>query len=76
MFNTHLLHEKALKRIDRYLKAARDEGLILNPSGELRVDANPDADFAGLYGHEKMTDPACAKSWTGFLLTISNCPMV
>jgi hypothetical protein len=76
MFNPRLSHEKALKRIGRYLKATRDKGLILNPSGELRVDAYPDADFAGLYGHEKTTDPACAKSRTGFLLTVSNCPMV
>jgi hypothetical protein len=38
--------------------------------------AYPDADFAALYGHEKITDPACAKSRTGFLLTVSNCPMM
>jgi hypothetical protein len=76
MFNPHLSHEKALKRIGRYLKANRDKGLVLNPSGQLKVDAYPDADFAGLYGHEKVTDPACAKSRTGFLLTVSDCPMV
>jgi hypothetical protein len=76
MFNPRLSHEKALKRIGRYLKATRDKGLILNPSGSLKVDAYPDADFAGLYGYEKITDPACAKSRTGFLITVSDCPMV
>ena len=78
MFNTHLLHEKVLKRIGRYLNAASDKGLILNRSCELRVDAYLDADFAALYGNEKKTDPAFAKSRTGFLLTVtvSNCPMV
>ncbi|KAL7489424.1 hypothetical protein ACHAW6_015024 [Cyclotella cf. meneghiniana] len=76
MFNPKLLHEKALKRIDRYLKATRDKGLVFKPSGKLIVEAFPDADFAGLYGHEKITDPACAKSRTGFLIQVSDCPMV
>jgi hypothetical protein len=76
MFNPRLSHEKALKRIGRYLKATRDQGLVLRPSGQLKVDAYPDADFAGLYGYEKMNDPACAKSRTGFLILVSDCPMV
>jgi len=71
-----LSHEQALKWIGRYLKATRDKGLILSPSGKLKVDAYPDADFAGLYGYELNTDPACAKSRTGFLITVSDCPMV
>ncbi|KAL7479496.1 hypothetical protein ACHAW6_005221, partial [Cyclotella cf. meneghiniana] len=52
MFNTWLLHEKALKRIGRYLKVTRDKGLMLKQSGLLKVDAYPDVDFAGLYGYE------------------------
>jgi hypothetical protein len=76
MFSPRLSHEKVLKRIGRYLKAMRDKGLVLKPSGTLKVDGYPDADFAGLYGHEKMTDPACAKSRTGFLISVSDCPMV
>ena len=76
MFNPRLSHEQALKRIGRYLKATRDKGLVLNPSGKLKVDAYPDADFAGLYGYESNTDPACAKSRSGFLITVSDCPMV
>eukprot|EP00956_Cyclotella_meneghiniana_P040385 scaffold194139_cov44-Cyclotella_meneghiniana.AAC.1 len=75
MFNPRLSHENALKRIGRYLKATRDKGLILNPSGDLKIDAYPDADFAGLYGHEKNNDPACAKSRTGFVITVADCPM-
>ena len=76
MFNPRLSHEKALKRIGRYLKATRDRGMVLKPSGDLKIDAFPDADFAGLYGHEKTNDPACAKSRTGFVITVSDCPMV
>jgi hypothetical protein len=76
MFQPRLSHEKALKRIGRYLKATRDKGLIMDPSGQLKVDAYPDADFAGMYGYESITDPACAKSRTGFVITVSDCPMV
>jgi hypothetical protein len=76
MFNPRLSHEKVLKRIGRYLKVTRDMGLVLKPSGLLKVDAYPDADFAGLYGHKQATDPACAKSRTGFLISVLDCPMV
>ena len=76
MFSPRLSHEKALKRIGRYLKATRDKGMVLKPTGQLKVDAYPDANFAGLYGYEKPNDPACAKSRTGFLITVSDCPMV
>jgi hypothetical protein len=41
MFNPCLMHEKALKRIGRYLKATRDKGLVLKPSGTLKIDAYP-----------------------------------
>ena len=76
MFNPRLSHEKALKRIGRYLKATRDRGLVMKPTGELKVDAYPDADFAGLYGYEKSSDPTCTKSRTGFCITVSDCPLV
>ncbi|KAL7475553.1 hypothetical protein ACHAW6_001464 [Cyclotella cf. meneghiniana] len=48
-------------QIGRYLKATRNKGLVLNPSGQLKVDAYPNNDFAELHGHEKVTDTACAK---------------
>ena len=76
MFSPRLSHEKALKRIGRYLKATRDRGLVMKPTGELKVDAYPDADFAGLYGYEKSSDPTCTKSRTGFCITVSDCPLV
>ena len=76
MFSAKLSHEKALKRIGRYLKATRDQGLVMTPSGTLKVDAFPDADFAGLYGYEKPTDPTCSKSRTGFLISLSDCPVL
>jgi hypothetical protein len=76
MFSPRLSHEKALKRIGRYLKATRDKGLILKPCHGLQIDAFPDADFAGLYGYAKITDSECVKSRTGFLIEVSECPVV
>ena len=76
MFNPKLSHKKALKQIGRYLEATRTRGLVLRPSGGLKVDAYPDADFAGLYGHEKSNDPTCTKRRTGFLLDLSDCSIL
>lgn len=41
----------------------------------MKIDCYPDADFAGMYGHEKSDDPACVKSRTGYVITAANCPV-
>jgi hypothetical protein len=69
-------HEKALERIGQYLKATQDEGLILRPSGELNIDCYVDADFAGMWPYEDKQDPSCVKSRTGFVICISDCPVI
>ena len=48
----------------------------MNPSKELKIDFYPDADFAGMYSHEKPTDPACVKSRTGYTITVADCPVI
>jgi hypothetical protein len=40
------------------------------------MDCYVDADFAGLWPHEDKTDPICVKSRTGFVICISDCPVV
>ena len=40
------------------------------------VDAYPDADFARMYGHKKPTDPACAKSRSGFVIVLARVPVL
>ena len=50
--------------------------MIINPTRELVIDAYPDADFAGMYGYEKPTDPACAKSCTGFVIVFAGMPVM
>ena len=50
--------------------------MVIQPTRELDVDAYPDADCAGMYGHEKPTDPACAKSCTGFVIMFAGVPIL
>eukprot|EP00804_Cyclotella_cryptica_P001528 CCRYP_003749-RA/>CCRYP_003749-RA protein AED:0.13 eAED:-0.00 QI:0/0/0/1/0/0.33/3/0/1355 len=69
-------HELAPIRIGRYLKGTMDKGLIMTPSPEPRIDCYPDADFAGLYGHEDARDPHCARSRTGYVILAFGCPVL
>jgi hypothetical protein len=69
-------HELALICIGHYLKGTMDKGLILAPSDDARVDCFPDADFAGLYGHEDSQDPHCACSCTGFVILAFGCSVL
>jgi len=76
MFCPKHSHEIALKQIGRYLKQTPDRGMVMNSSSNVcKIDAYPDTDFAGMYGHEENTDPACAKSRTGFIITFADCPV-
>jgi hypothetical protein len=77
MFCPKHSHELALKRIGRYLKQTSDHGTVMNPSSDIcKIDACPDADFAGMYGHEKPTDPSCVKSHSGFVITFADVPIL
>jgi hypothetical protein len=76
MFSPRHLHELALKRLGRYLKQTHDRGMVMNVSNDVyKIDAYPDADFAGMYSDENHIDPACAKSRTGFIITFADCPV-
>jgi hypothetical protein len=50
--------------------------MVINPTRELTIDAYPDADFSGMYGYKKPTDPACAKICTGFVIVFAGVPVV
>jgi hypothetical protein len=76
MFCPKHSHELAPKRIGRYLKQTPYRGMVMNPSSDVcKIDAYPDADFAGMYGHEEHTDPACAKRRIGFIIIFADCPV-
>ena len=76
MFNPRRSHEEAVKHICRYLKATRTRGMIFDPTTELSLNCYPDADYAGMYGHERPDDPTCVKSRTGYVITFAGCPVV
>ncbi len=77
MFCPKLVHEHALKRIDRYLKGASDKGLIMKPSEKLlKIDSLPDANFAGKYEHKAMYDLVCIKKRTGYVIMVVNCSIM
>jgi hypothetical protein len=76
MFCPKHCHELALKHIGRYLKSTSTRGMVINPTRELSIDAYPDADFAGMYGYESPTDPACAKSRSGFIIVFAGVPVM
>ena len=83
MFCPRRLHEESLKRLGQYLKATWHRGLIINPVCDrdenvdvLQINDYPDSDLAGMYGYEKPTDPASAKSRTGFTITVAACPVL
>ena len=69
-------HADAIKRICRYLKGTQDQGLEFVPSDTFQLDCYADADFAGLWRHEDEQDPVCVKSRTGYVITLSGCPLL
>jgi hypothetical protein len=83
-----LVHEKAVKRIGRYLKESLylDENGIERTQGTifkrpdidepLQLDLWCDADFAGLFNTEDLEDPSSARSRAGYLATLGGLPIV
>ena len=50
---------------------------MLDPNyGFLKVDAYPDADFSGMYGHINPDATACAKRCIGFNIISDVCPVL
>ena len=68
-------HATAVKTILRYLKRTRTLGMIVRITGSLTLDLFVDADFLGLYKIEPFSDPNSARSRTGFIVKLSDCPL-
>ena len=71
-----LSHEQAVTRICRYLKATRNQGMILNPDLSKGFECWVDADWAGNWVKEFSHDPSTAYSRTGYMITYAGCPIV
>jgi hypothetical protein len=70
------LHELAIRRIVRYLKATSTKGYILRPSSSYNLDCFVDADFAGTWSASTSEDPSSVKSRTGYVITFASCPVL
>lgn len=75
--NPKQAHEKAIKRICRYLLKTRDKGITIKPSNDLtKLDCYVDADFAGAYTPSESHDPTLCRSRTGYVIMYANCPVL
>ena len=66
----------ALNIIGRYLKETRDKVFVLNPSPEPKMNWYLDANFSGLFGHNKATYSSCVKIRTGYAIVVADCPVL
>jgi len=71
--NPKLIHERAVKRIIRYLKGTADKGIILSPNPSEGVKCYVDADFAGGYCNETRDEPISVYSRTGYVIFYLGC---
>ena len=69
-------HATAVKSILRYLKGTSERGMILRPTKSLELECYVDADFAGLYSREPDHVPDSVRSRTGWVITLSGCPLL
>ena len=71
-----LCHEKAVKRIVRYLKKTKDKGMNLKVNATKGIECFVDADFAGGYDKTDATNPRDVLSRTGYVIKLAGCPIV
>jgi hypothetical protein len=65
-----------VEHLGQDLKGTIKKCLIFRPSSSLSIECFVDADFAGLWPHEDKTGEICVKSRTGFVICLSNCPVI
>ena len=70
-------HEKAIKRICRYLLKTKDKGITIKLSNDLtKLDCYVDANFMGAYTPSESHDPTLCRSRTGYVIMYANCPVL
>ena len=70
-----LSHERAVKRIVRYLLDTKDEGIIYKPDTSRGLECYVDADFAGGWKDGDHTSPESILSRTGYVIMYAGCPI-
>ncbi len=70
-----LCHERAIKRICKYLLGTMDKGLMYRPDLTKGLECYVDADFAGGWSSGDQTNPESVLSRTGFVIMYAGCPI-
>ncbi|KAL7464856.1 hypothetical protein ACHAXS_005184 [Conticribra weissflogii] len=76
-FNTYpkLCHERAIKRICKYLLGSMDKGLIFSPDISKGLECYVDANFAGGWASGETENPESVLSRTGYVIMYAGCPI-
>jgi len=69
-------HERAIKRIFRYLRGTRTNGIIINPTSPQLLDCYVDADFCGVWNKDNSCDPTRMRSRTGYVIMFCGTPLL
>ena len=71
-----LSHERAVKRIARYLHGTKERGIIFTPDPKRGLECFVDADFAGGWNVLEPGNPNNVMSRTGFVIYYAGCPIL
>ncbi len=71
-----LSHERAVKRIGRYLHGTKERGIIFTPDPKRGLECFVDADFAGGWNILEPGNPDNVLSRTGFVIYYAGCPIL
>ena len=69
-------HERAVKRIVKYLLGTKERGIVCRPDKTKGLECFADADFAGSWDRGDSDNPENVMSRTGYLITYAGCPVV
>ena len=70
-----LSHERAVKRIVRYLLDTKDKGLVFKPDLSRGLECFVDADFAGGWKDSDHSSPESVLSRSGYVIMYAGCPI-
>jgi len=70
-----MMHERALRRIAKYLIGTQDRGIIFKPDKSKGIECFADASFADGWAHSDSNDPENVLSRTGYVIYYAGCPI-
>ena len=69
-------HERAVKRIGKYLLGTKERGITCRPDKNKGLECYVDADFAGSWDSGDSDNPENVMSRTGYIIQYAGCPVV